>query len=65
MGSAVVEKASRALEQSEIERCDEIYGGNDDCAEMVNVVKSFTNSIWVESGVRYRYSSLGPIIYTL
>ncbi|MCL5788055.1 MAG: hypothetical protein M1581_05550 [Candidatus Thermoplasmatota archaeon] len=47
VGSAVVEKASRPLEKSEIERCDEIYGYDDGCAEMVNVVKFFPNSIWV------------------
>lgn len=47
VGSAVVEKASRPLDPSEIERCDEIYGLDNDCAGMENVVKFFTNSIWV------------------
>ena len=47
VGSAVVEKNSRPLEQVEIERCDEIHGRDDDCAGMENVVKFFTNSIWV------------------
>lgn len=47
VGSAVVEKESRPLQPSEIERCDEIYGMDDNCAGMENVVKFFTNSIWV------------------
>ncbi|MEM0135024.1 MAG: hypothetical protein QXU18_07350 [Thermoplasmatales archaeon] len=47
VGSAVVEKVSRPLEDAEIERCDEIYGSDDNCAGMKNVVKFFPNSIWV------------------
>ncbi len=54
VGCAVVEKASRPLVRSEKERCDEVYYTEDDrkeyeeeCAEMKNVVKFFTNSIWV------------------
>lgn len=46
VGSAVVEKASRPLEGSEIQRCEEIYK-EENCAGMKNIVKFFTNSIWV------------------
>ncbi len=47
VGSAVVEKHSRSLEPSEIERCDEIRAEDDSCSGMINVVKLFTESIWV------------------
>ena len=48
VGCAVVEKASMPLEQAEIERCKEIYGEDStDCNGMENVVKFFTDSIWV------------------
>ena len=46
VGTAVVEKASRPLEPAEIERCEEIHG-EDGCKNLENVVKFFTNSIWV------------------
>ena len=47
VGTAVVEKGSRPLERTEIERCDEVHGLDNDCAGMENIVKFFTNSIWV------------------
>lgn len=47
VGSAVVEKNSRPLESSELKRCDELRAEDDNCSGMVNVVKFFTNSIWV------------------
>jgi len=46
VGSAVVEKSSRPLEQKEIETCGKMEGTGD-CENMVNIVKFFTNSIWV------------------
>lgn len=47
LGSAVVEKASRPLTQSEIDECDEIYGTSNGCSKMKNIIKFFPNSIWV------------------
>ena len=47
VGCATVEKGSRPLKPEEIERCDEIYGTQNGCAGMKNVVKFFTKSIWV------------------
>jgi hypothetical protein len=49
VGSAVVEKAPRPLERAEIERCNEVYGLENNCAGMHNIVKFFKNSIWVWS----------------
>lgn len=48
VGSAVVEKASRPLTQREIETCNKVHG-TENCNNMVNIVKFFTNSIWVFS----------------
>jgi hypothetical protein len=47
VGCAVVEKASRPLTKSEIERCDEIHGSDNNCSGMENILKFFPNSIWV------------------
>ena len=53
VGSAVVERNSRSLEPSEKERCSEIHNSPheevDHCSGMENIVKFFTESIWVWS----------------
>ncbi|SIM68886.1 hypothetical protein [Cuniculiplasma divulgatum] len=47
VGCGVVEKPPRPLTKSEIERCDEIHGGDNNCSGMENILKFFPNSIWV------------------
>ena len=46
VGSAVTEKPSRALNDEEIKLCELVHDP-ENCADMVNIVKFFTGSIWV------------------
>lgn len=46
VGCAVVERGSHPMEEDEMARCRQIHS-EDECKDLVKIVKFFTESIWV------------------